>query len=94
MFTECLKQQASYEAYLGLDVHGDPTFSTSQNVPCRLEKELKLVRKQDGELFESSHTYFLNFEPIEGSRLDGRIIQGIENNPGLSGVTTVWEAYC
>ena len=94
MFTGWLQQRASYEAYSGLDTYGDPTFSTAQSVPCRLEMELKLVRGQNGEIFESSHTYFLGFEPVEGSRLDGKVIQGIENNPSLKGTTTVWEAYC
>lgn len=94
MFTGYLKQTASYEAATTPDVYGDFSWSTAENVSCRIEKELKVIQKQNGELIKSTTTYFLPFEPTIGSKIDGLTIMEVADNPALSGMTGVYEAYC
>lgn len=94
MFRDMLKSSASYEAYAGLDTHGDATYSAATTVACRLERAVNLVRTEDGDSLVTNHVYFLGFEPAEGSKLDGRTIVAFADNPELSGDTTVWEVYC
>lgn len=94
IFKDTLNSTANYQAATGLDDYGDATYAAEVTVPCRLEREVNLVRTIDGELLETSYVYFLGFEPKANSKLDGRIIVALADNPALNGRTSVWEAYC
>ena len=85
MLEEYLNQSAEIQRKTGTNQRGQPIFSESETVQCRIQKKHTLVQKSASETISAEHICYLVNEIAVGDKIDGLTVLAVDNWVDLDG---------
>ncbi len=85
MLKDYLNQNVVLCHRTGTNQRGQPVFSESVTVPCRIQKKHTLIQKSDSEIVSAEYVCYLTDEVKTGDKINGFTILSVSNMVDLNG---------
>ncbi len=85
MLKDYLNQNVVLCHRTGTNQRGQPVFSESVTVPCRIQKKHTLIQKSDCEIISAEYVCYLTDEVKTGDKINGFTILSVSNMVDLNG---------
>jgi len=80
-----LNQTAELLYKIDTNQRGQPVFSESVTVPCRIQKKHTLIQKSDCEIISAEYVCYLIDEVSAGDKINGFTVLSVSNMVDLNG---------
>jgi len=85
VLNDYLNQTAELLHKTGTNQRGQPVFSESVTIPCRIQKKHTLIRKSDSEIISAEHICYLADKVETGDKINGLTVISVNDMVNFDG---------